>query len=172
MLSKYRSLALCAFFVVPALLLSACGSDVPGNSVAKIGDQSIKKTTFDHWMQIAAVSQAGQTNPNSSTAPKVTIPDPPDFTKCVAGKKASAAAPAKGQPEPTEAQLKGQCRQEYNALRDQVLPPTINLEDPDPACDLDYVPLKSREARLDVAVSNSMGLGGHNGAVVLRRASF
>jgi 3-oxoacyl-[acyl-carrier-protein] synthase II len=57
------------------------------------------------------------------------------------------------------------------ALRDQVLPPTINLDDPDPACDLDYVPLKSREARFDVAISNSMGLGGHNGAVVLRRAS-
>ncbi|HYY80264.1 MAG TPA: beta-ketoacyl-ACP synthase II [Actinomycetes bacterium] len=57
------------------------------------------------------------------------------------------------------------------ALRDQVLPPTINLDDPDPACDLDYVPLKSREASFDVAVSNSMGLGGHNGAVVLRRAS-
>ena len=56
------------------------------------------------------------------------------------------------------------------ALRDQVLPPTINLDDPDPACDLDYVPLKSREARFDLAVSNSMGLGGHNGAVVLRRA--
>ena len=60
MLTKYRSLALCAFFVLPALALSACGSDVPGNSVAKVGDQSIKKTTFDHWMQIAAVSQAGQ----------------------------------------------------------------------------------------------------------------
>jgi 3-oxoacyl-[acyl-carrier-protein] synthase II len=57
------------------------------------------------------------------------------------------------------------------ALRDQVLPPTINLEDPDPACDLDYVPLKTREASFEVAVSNSMGLGGHNGAVVLRRFS-
>jgi 3-oxoacyl-[acyl-carrier-protein] synthase II len=57
------------------------------------------------------------------------------------------------------------------ALRDQVLPPTINLDDPDPACDLDWVPLKAREAKLDVAVSNSMGLGGHNGAIVLRRAT-
>jgi 3-oxoacyl-[acyl-carrier-protein] synthase II len=57
------------------------------------------------------------------------------------------------------------------ALRDQVLPPTINLDEPDPACDLDYVPLKAREASFEVAVSNSMGLGGHNGAVVLRRAS-
>jgi len=56
------------------------------------------------------------------------------------------------------------------ALRDQVLPPTINLDDPDPVCDLDWVPLKAREARVEVAVSNSMGLGGHNGAIVLRRA--
>ncbi len=55
------------------------------------------------------------------------------------------------------------------ALRDQVLPPTINLDDPDPACDLDWVPGKAREASFEVAVSNSMGLGGHNGAVVLRR---
>jgi foldase protein PrsA len=121
MLSRYRSLALCAFFVLPVLLLSACGSDVPGNSVAKIGDQSIKKTTFDHWMQIAAVSQAGQANPNATGTPKAQIPDAPSFTKCVATKKASAAKPAKGQPEPTEAQLKGQCQQEYNTLRDQVL---------------------------------------------------
>jgi len=121
MLSKYRSLALCAFFVVPALLLSACGGDVPGNSVAKVGDQSIKKATFNHWMQVAAVSQAGQANPNSTTTPKAQIPDSPSFTKCVANKKATAAAPAKGQPEPTEAQLKGQCKQEYNTLRDQVL---------------------------------------------------
>jgi foldase protein PrsA len=117
---KYRSLALCAFFVLPALALSACGSDVPGNSVAKVGDQSIKKTTFDHWMQIAAVSQAGQTS-TSGAAPKPQVPDAPNFTKCVAQKKATAAKPAKGQPEPTEAQLKGQCQQEYNSLRDQVL---------------------------------------------------
>jgi foldase protein PrsA len=116
---KYRSLALCAFFVVPALALSACGSDVPGNSVAKIGDQSIKKATFDHWMRIAAVSQAGQTS--TSGTPKAQVPDAPSFTKCVAQKKATAPKPAKGQPEPTAAQLKGQCQQEYNTLRDQVL---------------------------------------------------
>jgi foldase protein PrsA len=121
MFSKYRSLALCAFFVLPALALSACGSDVPGNSVAKIGDQTIRKSTFDHWMSIAAVSQAGQTNTTGGTPPKAQIPDPPNFTKCVANKKATAAKPAKGQPEPTEAQLKGQCKQEYNTLRDQVL---------------------------------------------------
>ena len=120
MLSKYRSLALCAFFVLPALLLSACGSDVPGNSVAKVGDQSIRRSTFDHWMQIAAVSAAGQTA-TTGAAPKAQVPDAPSFTKCIAQKKATAGKPAKGQPEPTEAQLKGQCQQEYNQLRDQVL---------------------------------------------------
>jgi len=120
MLSKYRSLALCAFFVLPALLLSACGSDVPGNSVAKVGDQTIRRNTFDHWMQIAAVSAAGQTA-TTGAAPKAQVPDAPSFTKCIAQKKATAGKPAKGQPEPTEAQLKGQCQQEYNQLRDQVL---------------------------------------------------
>jgi foldase protein PrsA len=117
---KYRSLALSAL-VIPALALSACGGDVPSNSVAKIGEQSIKRTTFDHWMQIAAVSQAGQANPNASGTPKAQIPDAPAFTKCVAQKKATAAKPAKGQPEPTEAQLKGQCKQEYDQLKTQVL---------------------------------------------------
>src|SRR5689334_8137005 len=121
MFSKYRSLALCAFFVLPALLLAACGGGgVPGNSVVRVGDQSIKKSTFDHWMKIAAVSQAGQAAGQAGT-PKAVVPDAPDFTKCVANKKATAPKPAKGVPEPTAAQLKGQCQQEYNALRDQVL---------------------------------------------------
>jgi len=55
------------------------------------------------------------------------------------------------------------------ALRDQVLPPTINLENPDPACDLDYVPLKARERAMDVAISNSFGFGGTNGTIAFRR---
>jgi 3-oxoacyl-[acyl-carrier-protein] synthase II len=55
------------------------------------------------------------------------------------------------------------------ALHDQVLPPTINLENPDEECDLDYVPLNAREARLQVALSNSFGFGGTNGTLVFRR---
>src|SRR5207342_2076444 len=55
------------------------------------------------------------------------------------------------------------------ALRDGVLPPTINLNEPDPVCDLDYVPLVKREVQVDVALSNAMGLGGHNGCVLFGR---
>ncbi|HXY06794.1 MAG TPA: beta-ketoacyl-ACP synthase II [Terriglobales bacterium] len=55
------------------------------------------------------------------------------------------------------------------ALRDQILPPTINLEDPDPECDLDYVPNRARKAELEYAMSNSFGFGGTNGALLFRR---
>ncbi len=55
------------------------------------------------------------------------------------------------------------------ALRDQVVPPTINLETPDPECDLDYVPNTAREMDLNIAISNSFGFGGTNGTVVFRR---
>jgi 3-oxoacyl-[acyl-carrier-protein] synthase II len=57
------------------------------------------------------------------------------------------------------------------ALRDQKLPPTINYREPDPECDLDYVPNESRTGEIDVALSNAMGLGGHNGCVLLGRAT-
>ena len=57
------------------------------------------------------------------------------------------------------------------AVQQRIVPPTINLRDPDPLCDLDYVPEGARELpNLDVAVSSSIGLGGHNAAVVVRRA--
>jgi 3-oxoacyl-[acyl-carrier-protein] synthase II len=57
------------------------------------------------------------------------------------------------------------------ALHEGKLPPTINYREPDPACDLDYVPNEARDAQVDVALSNAMGLGGHNGCVLLGRAA-
>ena len=55
------------------------------------------------------------------------------------------------------------------AINENVVPPTINLDDADPECDLDYVPHTSRELKVDVALSNSFGFGGHNASIVLKR---
>jgi 3-oxoacyl-[acyl-carrier-protein] synthase II len=55
------------------------------------------------------------------------------------------------------------------ALHEGVLPPTINYRTPDPECDLDYVPNEARRTQVEVALSNAMGLGGHNACVLLRR---
>ncbi len=55
------------------------------------------------------------------------------------------------------------------ALRDQIAPPTMNLENPDPVCDLDYVPNRARPMKIDYALSNSFGFGGTNGCLIFKR---
>ena len=57
------------------------------------------------------------------------------------------------------------------AIRDQIAPPTINYENPDPECDLDYVPNKARPMKIDYALSNSFGFGGTNGSLIFKRYS-
>jgi 3-oxoacyl-[acyl-carrier-protein] synthase II len=55
------------------------------------------------------------------------------------------------------------------AIETGVIPPTINLDDPDPECDLDYVPHTARESRLVRAMSNSFGFGGHNACLIVQK---
>lgn len=55
------------------------------------------------------------------------------------------------------------------ALRDQIAPPTINLDNPSPDCDLDFIPNHAREMKLDICISNSFGFGGTNGALIFKR---
>jgi 3-oxoacyl-(acyl-carrier-protein) synthase len=54
-------------------------------------------------------------------------------------------------------------------LRDGIVPPTINYEYPDPECDLDYVPNTARKANIDVCLSNSLGFGGHNATIIVKK---
>ena len=55
------------------------------------------------------------------------------------------------------------------AIRDNIVPPTINLETPDPECDLDYVPNIARKLKVDICLSNSLGFGGHNATLIVKR---
>ncbi len=55
------------------------------------------------------------------------------------------------------------------AIRDQIVPPTINYKNPDPECDLDYVPNQARKGKVDICLSNSLGFGGHNVTLIVRK---
>ncbi|MEG0385603.1 beta-ketoacyl-ACP synthase II [Solibacillus cecembensis] len=55
------------------------------------------------------------------------------------------------------------------SIKEQIVPPTINLENPDPLCDLDYVPSVARQVKINTGLSNSFGFGGHNAAIVLKK---
>src|SRR3954447_14347008 len=117
MKTKLCTLALGAFFV-PAAIFAGCGG-VPGDAVATVDGASIEKSDFDHWMTVAAKA-GGQ---SGAAAPK-----PPAYTECVKEKRKPTRPPAKGEPKVTDAQLKSQCKQEYNSLRDQVLQLLISFK--------------------------------------------
>ena len=109
-------LALGAVFFALALSLAACGGNsVPDGDVMNVDGTTTSQQTFDRWFTIAGKSAGGQ------TGAKIVIPDPPEFTKCIADRKATLPKPVKGQPKPTEAQLKKSCQQQYDQLKGQVM---------------------------------------------------
>jgi foldase protein PrsA len=106
-----------AILALPVVFV-ACGG-VPGNAVATVDGEPIEKKQFDHWLNIAAKSGGQQA---------AQIPKPPQYTACIANKRKTLPKPAKGQPAVKDSQLKTQCKQEYEALRDQVLQLLISFE--------------------------------------------
>ena len=134
--TKLYTLALGAFFV-PAAIFAGCGG-VPGNAVATVDGTSIEKNDFEHWLTVAAKS-GGQA---TAAAPK-----PPDYAACVNQKRKTTPKPAKGQPKVTDSQLKAQCKQEYNALRDQVLQLLISFQWIEGEADLQKIKVSDSEVK-------------------------
>ncbi|CAA9470222.1 MAG: hypothetical protein AVDCRST_MAG65-706 [uncultured Solirubrobacteraceae bacterium] len=98
--------------------LAACGG-VPGNAVAEVDGESVEKSQFDSWMTVAA--KAGGQGSGA-------VPKPPEYTECVAEKRKAQPKPAKGQKPVADSELKDQCKQEFEALRDRVMQLLVNAE--------------------------------------------
>jgi foldase protein PrsA len=120
--SRRTFTALGAFFVT-ALALSACGGGLPGGSVATIGNLKVTKAQFEHWLPIYAKQDAAQ----SPGTPAI-VPDPPNFTKCIAAYRKALPAQPKGKPKITDAQIKKQCQTSYTKTRDETVSFLINSQ--------------------------------------------
>ena len=108
MIKRFPALVALSAMLVSAAIVAGCGG-VPGNAVAEVDGTPVTRQDFDHWMNVAAKSGGA------------TVPKPPDFAACVAAARKAQAKPATGKPKVTDAQLKTQCKQQYNQLRDQVI---------------------------------------------------
>ncbi len=115
MIKPFRLTAALGAVLFVIVGLAACGGGVPGNAVVNVeGSQAITKDAFNHWMAVAASSGA--------TGEKPVVPDPPNYTACIAHLKETAAKTAtKGSKAPTEAELKKQCETQYKSLQQEVL---------------------------------------------------
>ena len=116
-MSKYfRSIAALGAVFVATVGIAACGG-IPGNAVVQVGGTPISKATYEHWLSVAASSTAA----TGTTGAKPVVPDPPNFTACIAHLEATSPAPAKGQSKPSKAELKSECEQQYKSLQQEVL---------------------------------------------------
>jgi foldase protein PrsA len=107
-----------AALAIGVVAFAGCGNDVPAGAVAKVGDATITQDEFDKWLNTAAKGNA-----QGGTA---AVPDPPDYTKCVAAK--SKTPVPKGQKQPSDDALKKQCKTEYDALKREVMQFLIQAE--------------------------------------------
>ena len=118
-LSKFaRSTRWCLIPVI-GLAIAGCGGGIASDAVVQVGGTPITKTTFQHWLAVAASSTSAATP--GSTAPKPAVPDPPAYTACIAHLEATAPKPAKGQAKPTSTELKSECKEQYESLKQEVL---------------------------------------------------
>jgi foldase protein PrsA len=106
--------------LITGVTLTACGGGgVPGNAVVSVNGTPVTTATFNHWMAVAANASSASTT--GAAAAKAVVPDPPNYTACIAHLEATAPKPAKGQSKPTAAQLKTECEQQYQSLKQTTL---------------------------------------------------
>lgn len=123
MLTKKSLSIVLAIFIFGITGCGGTSDKIPGDAVLNVDGKVFKLSDLNHWLKVyAAQSQA----PGQKETPPV--PDSPAFTACSAYKQKTAPKPAKGQPKPTLAQFKQQCKQEYGQLRDQVVSTFIDQE--------------------------------------------
>jgi foldase protein PrsA len=116
-----RLISLLAAAAALPVAIAGCGNDVPSGAVANIDGEIIEREDFDHWLGAAA---AGTQPPGGGG--EVVVPDPPEYTECVAAKKQQPVPP--GSKKPTDDQLKQQCEQEFDSLKQQVMQFLISAE--------------------------------------------
>ncbi len=114
MFKALRSIAALGAVLFALVGISACGG-IPGNAVVQVSGTPITKTAFDHWMSVASASNA------SGTTEKPAIPEPPNYTTCIAHLAKTTPKPAKGTPALTTKQFKSECETQYKSLQTEVL---------------------------------------------------
>ncbi len=110
-MNLFRALGGVSLAGICAVAVSGCGNDVPSDAVAKINDTVITQAQFDHWYASAAKAQQQQGGPPI-------VPDPPTYSKCIEGLKSQQP---KGAEKPKDSDLKKQCKQTYDQLKQQVM---------------------------------------------------
>lgn len=104
---------------IAVVSLTACGGDPPGKAVVKVAGYPISKATLDHWIPIEAIL-IYELRPRKPV-PRGVVPDPPNYTSCIAYLQSTPQKLVQSGPRPTTTQLKSQCRQRYQMLRQTVL---------------------------------------------------
>jgi foldase protein PrsA len=110
-----RSISALGAVFFAAVSIAACGGGIPSDAVVQVGGNPVTKSTFEHWVKVAAASGG------ATAGGKVVVPDPPTYSACIANLRATQPKPAKGAASASNAQLKTQCEQQYTTYKTSAL---------------------------------------------------
>jgi foldase protein PrsA len=122
---RIRNIFGLGFIAIALACLAGCGG-MPSDTVAQVGRYSISKATLDHWISVEAVTDY-ETNPRRPV-PKGVVPDPPNYTACIARLEATTPTSTRGEAAAARTRLKSQCQHDYQAVRQHVLNVLITFD--------------------------------------------